>query len=170
MPSMIKSSMFIEGAIIVPGEPQAPGLAAREFAEALYSEFQPENPLTQHSATAVELHPVEPAELQGARQVLRDLRVLHGQTEELQWYASNHHWPDDISAVTTDHLRQFLAYLRETPHRFNSTCPRPMKPINSTTVQKYYRAVSSLRSRPIGQLKDGGLSTEFGNRSCFARQ
>ncbi|MFC1894006.1 tyrosine recombinase XerC [Chloroflexota bacterium] len=46
--------------------------------------------------------------------------------------------------MTTNHLREFLAYLRETPHRFNSTCPRAMKPINSTTIQKYYRALSVL--------------------------
>jgi site-specific recombinase XerD len=60
------------------------------------------------------------------------------------WYTTNYHWPDDIKAITTDDLRQFLAYLRETPHRFNSTCPRAMKPINSTTIQKYYRALSAL--------------------------
>ena len=60
------------------------------------------------------------------------------------WYTTNYYWPDDIKAITTDHLRQFLAYLRETPHRFNSTCPRAMKPINSTTIQKYYRALSAL--------------------------
>lgn len=28
------------------------------------------------------------------------------------WYASNYHWPDDISAITTNHLREFLAYLK----------------------------------------------------------
>ena len=60
------------------------------------------------------------------------------------WYATTYHWPDNIKAITTDHLREFLAYLRETPHRFNSTCPRAMKPINSTTIQKYYRALSAL--------------------------
>ena len=60
------------------------------------------------------------------------------------WYATNYDWPDDITAITTNHLREFLAYLRETPHRFDSTCPRAKKPINSTTVQKYYRALSSL--------------------------
>jgi integrase/recombinase XerC/integrase/recombinase XerD len=60
------------------------------------------------------------------------------------WYATTHDWPNDIKAVTTDHLREFLVYLRETPHRFNSTCPRAMKPINGTTVQKYYRAMSAL--------------------------
>ena len=53
------------------------------------------------------------------------------------WYATNYDWPDDITAITTNHLREFLAYLRETPHRFNSTCPRAMKPINNTTIQKY---------------------------------
>ena len=60
------------------------------------------------------------------------------------WYTKNYYWPDDITAITTNHLREFLAYLRESPHRFNSTCPRAMKPINSTTVQKYYRALSAL--------------------------
>jgi len=60
------------------------------------------------------------------------------------WYTDNYKWPDDISLITTNHLREFLAYLRDTPHRFNSTCPRAMKPINSTTVQKYYRALSAL--------------------------
>lgn len=60
------------------------------------------------------------------------------------WYATTYEWPNDIDAVTTDHLREFLVYLRETPHRFNSTCPRAMKPINGTTVQKYYRAMSAL--------------------------
>jgi len=60
------------------------------------------------------------------------------------WYATNYNWPDDITAITTNHLREFLAYLRETPHRFNSKCPRAMKPINSITVQKYYRALSAL--------------------------
>ncbi len=27
------------------------------------------------------------------------------------WYATNYHWPDNIRLITTDHLRQFLAYL-----------------------------------------------------------
>jgi len=67
------------------------------------------------------------------------------------WYATTYHWPDNIKAITTDHLREFLAYLRETPHRFNSTCPRAMKPINSTTVQKYYRALSVLFNWSIAE-------------------
>jgi len=60
------------------------------------------------------------------------------------WYTENYDWPDDISAVTTHHLREFIAYLRDTDHRFNSNCPRAMKPINSTTIQKYYQALSAL--------------------------
>jgi len=67
------------------------------------------------------------------------------------WYATNYDWPDDISAVTTNHLREFLAYLRETPNRFNSKCPRAMKPINSTTVQKYYRALSALLNWSVSE-------------------
>ena len=44
------------------------------------------------------------------------------------WYATNYNWPKDITEITTQHLQEFLAYLRETPHRFNSACPRDMKP------------------------------------------
>lgn len=40
------------------------------------------------------------------------------------WYAENYGWPDDITAITTNHLREFLAYLRETPHRFKSAPAR----------------------------------------------
>jgi len=58
------------------------------------------------------------------------------------WYATNYDWPNNIQLITTNHLREFLAYLRETPHRFNSTCLRAMKPISNTTIQKYYRSLS----------------------------
>ena len=67
------------------------------------------------------------------------------------WYCNNFNLPDDIKAIETNHLRQFLAYLRETPHRFNSTCPRAKKPINSTTIQKYYRALSALINWSISE-------------------
>jgi len=67
------------------------------------------------------------------------------------WYAKNYDWPDDISEITTQHLREFLAYLRETPHRFNSKCPRAMKPVNNTTIQKYYRALSVLFNWSINE-------------------
>jgi len=73
--------------------------------------------------------------------------TIESYTDKLKgflWYTRNYHWPDDIKAITTDHLRQFLAYLRDTPHRFNSTCPRAKKPINSTTIQKYYRTLSAM--------------------------
>ena len=60
------------------------------------------------------------------------------------WYTRTYNWPDDIALITTQHLREFLAYLRDTPHRFNSNCPGAKKPCNSTTIQKYYRALSSL--------------------------
>ena len=60
------------------------------------------------------------------------------------WYCDNYDIPSDIGEVTTGHLREFLAYLRDTEHRFNSSCPRAKKHVNSTTIQKYYRALSSL--------------------------
>ena len=67
------------------------------------------------------------------------------------WYAKNCDWPDDISEVTTQHLREFLGYLRETPHRFNSTYPRAMRPVNNTTIQKYYRALNVLFNWSINE-------------------
>jgi site-specific recombinase XerD len=75
------------------------------------------------------------------------------------WYTRNYKWPDNIKAVTANHLREFLVYLRETPHRFNSTCPRAMKPINSTTIQKYYRALSAMFNWSVseGILEDSPL-------------
>jgi site-specific recombinase XerD len=60
------------------------------------------------------------------------------------WYCENYNIPSSIGEVTTGHLREFLAYLRDTEHRFNSNCPRAKRHINSTTIQKYYRALSSL--------------------------
>ena len=60
------------------------------------------------------------------------------------WYATNYRWPDDMRAITTQHIREFLAYLRDTEHRFESNCPRAKKPVNSTTIQKYYRSLSAL--------------------------
>ncbi len=60
------------------------------------------------------------------------------------WYCDNYGLPNDIASVTTQHLREFLAYLRDTEHRFNSNCPRAKKHINSTTIQKYYRALSAM--------------------------
>ena len=36
------------------------------------------------------------------------------------WYSDNYGLPDDIGEITIQNLREFLAYLRETDHRFNS--------------------------------------------------
>jgi len=35
-----------------------------------------------------------------------------------QWYCDNYDIPSDIGDITTNHLREFLAYLRDTEHRF----------------------------------------------------
>ena len=67
------------------------------------------------------------------------------------WYATNYDWSDDISEITTQHLREFLVYLRETEHHFNSKCPRAMRPINNTIIQKYYRALNVLFNWSINE-------------------
>jgi site-specific recombinase XerD len=33
------------------------------------------------------------------------------------WYATKYNWPGTIDEVNTQHLREFLVYLRETEHR-----------------------------------------------------
>ncbi len=43
------------------------------------------------------------------------------------WYTINFDFPGDITAVTTQHLREFLAYLRDTEHRFDSNYARAKK-------------------------------------------
>lgn len=60
------------------------------------------------------------------------------------WYANNYNLPDNVNLITTQHLREFLVYVRETPHRWGSNSFRAKQPVNSTTVQKYYRALSVL--------------------------
>ena len=75
---------------------------------------------------------------------MRNHRLFADKLKGFLWHATNCNWLDDISEITTQHLREFLCYLRETPHRFNSKCPRAMRPINNTTIQKYYRALSVL--------------------------
>ncbi len=39
------------------------------------------------------------------------------------WYVTNYDWPDDVSKITTQHIREFLAYIRDTDHRWGSKCP-----------------------------------------------
>ena len=58
------------------------------------------------------------------------------------WYTRTYSWPDNIALITTQHLREFLVYVRETKERWGSDCPRAKMLVNSTTVQKYYRALS----------------------------
>jgi site-specific recombinase XerC len=58
------------------------------------------------------------------------------------WYTREFNWPDNIELIATQHLREFLVYVRETKERWGSNCLRAKQPVNSTTVQKYYRALS----------------------------
>ena len=43
-----------------------------------------------------------------------------GKLKGFLWYATNYDWSDDISEITTQHLREFLVYLRETNPYINS--------------------------------------------------
>ena len=60
------------------------------------------------------------------------------------WYASNYNLPDDVAAITTGHIREFLAYLRDSDHRFNSDHARTKRPLSSTSIQRYFRVLSRL--------------------------
>jgi len=53
------------------------------------------------------------------------------------WYSEHYGLPTDVTAITTQHIREFLAYLRDNEHRWGSDCHRANKPVNSTTIKKY---------------------------------
>lgn len=58
------------------------------------------------------------------------------------WYAQHGGLPDNPAEITTQHIREFLAYLRDNDHRWGSDSLNANKPVNSTTIQRYYRVLS----------------------------
>jgi site-specific recombinase XerD len=61
-------------------------------------------------------------------------------------YAEHYNLPDDVCSVTTGHIREFLAYLRDNSIRFGGKNTPSRKPVNKTTIQRYYRVLASLWS------------------------
>ena len=59
------------------------------------------------------------------------------------WYIKHYNLPDDVTAITTQHIREFLVYLRDNPVRFGGTNTQSRKPVNKTTIQRYYRVLCS---------------------------
>ena len=60
------------------------------------------------------------------------------------WYCQHYNLPDDVTAITTQHIREFLAYLRDNQVRFGGHSTLSRKPVNRTTIQRYYRVLCSL--------------------------
>ena len=79
------------------------------------------------------------------------------------WYSEHYGLPTDVTAITTQNIREFLAYLRDNEHRWGSDCHRANKPVNSTTIQKYYRILCNFwnwmireelaESNPLSKIK-----------------
>ncbi len=51
------------------------------------------------------------------------------------WYATNYDWPDDISEITTQNLREFLCYLREATLLSVASYSLEMTPIDSISTR-----------------------------------
>jgi site-specific recombinase XerD len=47
-----------------------------------------------------------------------------------------------VTAITTQHIREFLAYLRDNTIRFGGKSTLSRRPVNRTTIQRYYRVLS----------------------------
>ncbi len=51
------------------------------------------------------------------------------------WYATNYNWPDGISEITTQDLREFLGYLRETALPSAASYSLETTPIDSISTR-----------------------------------
>jgi len=60
-----------------------------------------------------------------------------------QWYVENQGLPTNPTGVTTDHIRHFLAYLRDNKRRWESDNPRANKPLSPRSIQHYYGCLRS---------------------------
>ena len=70
--------------------------------------------------------------------------TIHCYTNKLKgflWYAENYKLPNDITAITTQNLREFLVYLGDNEHRWGSHYHRASVPVNSTTIERYHRVL-----------------------------
>jgi len=52
--------------------------------------------------------------------------------------------PKDARKITTEHIREFLAWLRSTTHRWDSNNPAANKPLSSATIKRYYACLRAL--------------------------
>ena len=60
------------------------------------------------------------------------------------WFANREGWDKDIAEITATRVREFLVYLRDNDHRFDSDSRQANKPVNSTTLRNYYRVLSAM--------------------------
>jgi site-specific recombinase XerD len=56
------------------------------------------------------------------------------------WYCEQQKFPE-IQQLTAVHIRYFLWYLANEPHRWNSTSPSAKRQVTSTTINGYFRAL-----------------------------
>lgn len=60
------------------------------------------------------------------------------------WYVDRYNLPKDARKITTEHIREFLAWLRSTTHRWDSNNPAANKPLSSATIKRYYACLRAL--------------------------
>ncbi len=78
----------------------------------------------------------------------KSLATIQYYTEKLGkflWYADNYHLPQNITDITSDHVRQFLAYARTTHvRRWGSNVPTANVPLSTTTIKRLYACLRAL--------------------------
>jgi site-specific recombinase XerD len=67
------------------------------------------------------------------------------------WYAEAYGLPQAIGEITTQHIREFLAWLRDTEHRWNSTNPAANKPLSPATIRRYYASLRAMFNWAINE-------------------
>jgi len=75
----------------------------------------------------------------------KSLATVHAYRSKLYpflWYCRTYNLPDDIADISTQDIRGFLAYLRDNAVRFGGKSTLSRRPVNGTTVLRYYRVLS----------------------------
>jgi len=76
------------------------------------------------------------------------------------WFCDAYHFPDAIEEITSQHIKSFLGYLRDSEHRYNSNHPQANMPLSPNTIRKFYVALRSMLNWSIreGILEDSPLA------------
>ena len=69
---------------------------------------------------------------------LRTVAFYGEKLNKFLWYVEEYDLPAAPEEITTEHIKRFLAYLRDNERRYNSDHPPANKPISATTIKRFY--------------------------------